>query len=53
MEKMQHVCRPYRNVRGELIAPAQQGGIGCPLCWPDDGRVIRLERKKREDTNAD
>ena len=54
MEKTQHVCRPYRNVRGELIDPAQQGGIGCPVCWPDDGRVIRLDRrKKEEDTNAD
>jgi hypothetical protein len=49
-----HVCRPYRNARGELIDPAQQGGIGCPVCCPDDGRVVRLDRrKKEEDTNAD
>jgi hypothetical protein len=42
-----HVCKPYRNVRGELIDPAQQGGFGCPVCWPDDGRVLRLERRTR------
>jgi hypothetical protein len=54
MEPIQHACRPYRNVRGELIDPAQQGGIGCPVCCPDDGRVVRLDRrKKEEDTNAD
>jgi hypothetical protein len=52
-EQTRHVCHPYRNVRGELIDPADQGGIGCPVCWPDDGRVIRLDRKKKEDPNAD
>jgi hypothetical protein len=48
MEQKKHVCRPYRNVRGELIDPAQQGGIGCPVCLPDDGRVVRLVRNKKE-----
>jgi hypothetical protein len=53
MEQRAHVCRPYRNARGEVIDPAEQDGIGCPVCWPEDGRVIRLDRKKKEDLNAD
>jgi hypothetical protein len=52
MEQPPHVCRPYRNVRGEVIDPAQQGGIGCPICWPDEGRVVRLERRKNQDVSS-
>lgn len=34
-----HRCRKYLNACGEVIDPADQGGIGCPVCYPPDGRV--------------
>ena len=36
---MTHKCKPYTTARGELVNPANQGGIGCPVCLPPDGRV--------------
>jgi hypothetical protein len=33
-----HTCPHYTNARGEEINPAVQGGIGCPVCYPPDGR---------------
>ena len=52
MEQTPHVCNPYRNVRGELIDPAQQGGIGCPVCWPDDGCKFRRRSRPRADVKV-
>lgn len=37
--KKNHACIPYVNARGEVIDPADQLGIGCPVCQPPDGRV--------------
>lgn len=33
-----HQCRFYMNARLEVIDPAEQGGIGCKICLPPDGR---------------
>jgi hypothetical protein len=32
-----HRCQKYANARGEIIDPAAQSGIGCPVCEARDG----------------
>lgn len=29
-----HTCPPYVNARGEVVHPADQHGLGCPICFP-------------------
>ena len=36
-----HRCKPYLNSRGEIIDPARQSGIGCPVCNPPGGRITK------------
>jgi hypothetical protein len=41
-----HDCPRYLNARGELIDPKDQDGIGCPVCYPPDGRYRPAARAR-------
>ena len=36
-----HRCATYISARDEVCDPAEQEGIGCPRCYPPDGRASR------------